>query len=276
MKKILLLILALVFLVSPISLASDTFVPPPRTLTRLEDDGNLLTDSQEAELREKLDRISEERQVDVVIKTTNTLEGKSPRAYADDYFDYEGFGLGENYDGILLMISMEDRDWWISTHGFGITAFTDKGLDYISDKFLSDLSDGNYYDSFNTFADLADKFILQAQTGEPYDKGNMPKNEITPTILIIFIIVSLVVGLIVAFSILHYMKKTHKTIRKAQFAGDYALGVASFINITDRFYNKTVTRTRKPSESSSSGGGGGSSTHTSSSGRSHGGSGGKF
>lgn len=275
MKKIILLLLALVFLVSPISLASDTFVPPPRTLSRLEDDGNLLTDSQETELREKLDRISEERQVDVVIKTTNTLEGKTPRDYADDYFDYEGFGLGENYDGILLMVSMEDRDWWISTHGFGITAFTDEGLDYISDEFLSDLSDGNYYDSFNTFADLADEFILQAQTGEPYDVGNMPKNKLTPFVLIAFILVGLFVGSFISFMILDNMKQTHKTIRKAQFAGDYALGVANFVNVKDTFYNKTVTKTRKPEKTSSSSGGG-SSTHTSSSGRTHGGTGGKF
>ena len=30
-----------------------------------------------------------------------------------DFFDYNGFGIGPDADGILLMISMEDRDWEI-------------------------------------------------------------------------------------------------------------------------------------------------------------------
>ena len=95
--------------------------------------------------------------------------------YADDFYDYNGYGYGENRDGILLLISMENRDYWISTYGYGMTAFTDAGLAYIQDQFLSDLSDGNYFESFTTFAELCDSFITQARTEKPYDTGNLPR-----------------------------------------------------------------------------------------------------
>ena len=74
-------------------------------------------------------------------------------AYADDFYDYNGYGYGDSRDGILLLISMEERDWRISTCGYGITVFTDAGQEYISDKFLPYLSDGDYSEAFTKYAD---------------------------------------------------------------------------------------------------------------------------
>ena len=34
--------------------------------------------------------------MDIVIVTTDDAEGKSSLAYADDFFDYNGYGVGEN------------------------------------------------------------------------------------------------------------------------------------------------------------------------------------
>lgn len=52
---------------------------------------------------------------------------------ADDFYDYNGYGYGEEGDGIIFLISMEERKWQISTCGFGITAFTDAGQEYMAD-----------------------------------------------------------------------------------------------------------------------------------------------
>ena len=120
---------------------------------RLVDDANLLTSEEQSDLEQKLDTISEELQFEVVIVTTNTLGGKTPTAYAQDYYDYNNYGYGSNHDGILLLISMEDRDWEIVTTGYGITAFTDAGQRWIMDRVLDDLSNGDYAWAFDTFAD---------------------------------------------------------------------------------------------------------------------------
>lgn len=248
----------------PVSAAGD--------LPRLVDDADLLGDNAENEIRELLDEISERQQVDVVIVTVDSLGGKTPEAFADDFYDYNGYGFGANADGILLMISMEERDWHITTTGFGITAFTDAGIDYISDAFLSDLSDGYYVDAFTTYANLCDKFITQAKTGEPYDIYNMPRVPFHPGEALFL---SIVIGFILAVIAVIVMAFRLRSVGKSSSADDYVKkGSMKITHSSDYFlYKHTDTRLR-PKESSS--GGGGSSTHTSSSGTTHGGGGGKF
>ena len=102
-------------------------LPDQRLKPRLTDDADLLTSSEEKQLLAKLDEISERQEMDVVVVTTDSLEGKTAEAYADDFFDYNGFGYGPMGSGVLLLVSMEDRDWAISTSGDGIEAFTDAG-----------------------------------------------------------------------------------------------------------------------------------------------------
>lgn len=56
------------------------------------DDAGLLTDSEENSLNETLKEISNRQNCQVVVVTTNSLDGKSAEAYADDYYDYNGYG----------------------------------------------------------------------------------------------------------------------------------------------------------------------------------------
>ena len=132
------------------------------------------------------------------------------------------------------------------------------------------MSDGDYADAFNTFAELCDDFITKARTGKPYDSGNMPKEPMKPG----WILVAVIAGFILSFITVGTMKGKLKTVRFQPAANSYMK--AGSMNITesrDMFLYNTVTRTAKPKDSDS---GGGSSTHTSSSGSSHGGGGGKF
>ena len=161
--------------VQPVTVLAESGHP-----ARLVDNAGLLDEDEALELESKLDEISQEYDCDVVILTEETINGAEPMDYADDYFDYEGYGMGEDNSGILFLITMSERKWWISTHGEAIYDFTDAGQEYIAEQFQSDLSDGYYYDSFTTFADLCQEFIVQAQTGEPFDKGNLRKNPYHP------------------------------------------------------------------------------------------------
>lgn len=265
-------------------------IPSSRLLPRVVDNADLLTDNEEAVLLEQLDEISERQRLDVVVVTTLTNEGKTAEAFADDFFDYNGYGFGEEADGILLLVSMEDRDWHISTCGYGIYAFTDYGQEYMSDRFVPYLSDGDYAAAFGKFAELCDDFITQAHTGEPYDVGNMPGSssngsggnvfsddgEMDSETKMLMMVLPLV-GFALAFIPVGIMASKLKTVRRQPAANSYVrAGSMRVTGHSDYFLYRTVTRTAIPQESSSGGGGGGSSTHTSSSGRSHGGSGGHF
>ena len=45
----------------------------------------------------------------MVIVTVDDTRGKKARDFADDFFDYNGFGYGRDRDGILLLIDISDR-----------------------------------------------------------------------------------------------------------------------------------------------------------------------
>ena len=232
--------------------------------SRLVDDAGLLLQSEAQELSALLDTVSEKYGVDVVIVTVDSTEGLSPMEYADDYYDYGGYAA----DGILLLVSMEERDWWISTTGYGITAFTDAGIEYISEQFLYWLSDDEYALAFTEFAEQCDAFLLQAETGEPYDSHNLPKEPFAPGVTLI---VSVIIGFIVAFIATGIMKGKLKSVRSQVKADDYvAKGSMRLTTSRDLFLYSHVDKREKPKSSS------GSSTHVSSSGTTHGGGGGKF
>ena len=258
MKKLIIMLLALLI---TLSFAVPAFA---EAMPRLVDQADLLTDAQEASLLSKLDSISNRQGMDVVVVTADTLDGKSPMAYADDFYDYNGYAE----DGILLLVSMEDSDWWISTAGYGITAFTDAGIEYLGNRFVPSLSDGDYAGAFEIFADHCDEFITQAKTGDPYDTHNLPKE---PFDFLLNLAVSFVIGLVIAAVATAVMKGKLKSVRAQAGASGYVkTGSMNVTHRQDLFLYRDVNRTAKPKDSS------GSSTHTSSSGRSHGGGVGKF
>lgn len=253
--------------------------------SRVVDFADILTESEESSLLAILDEISERQQLDIVVVTTNTLDGKSPMVYADDFYDENYYGFGVEKDGVLLLISMEDRDWWISTAGFGITAFTDAGITYLSEQFLPVLGDGDYEGAFTCFARLCDEFITQARTEEAYDSGALPK---APFSIGYNLGKALLIGLFIAIIITAAMRYSMKSVRFQPTASAYIKnGSMNVTKAKDLFLYSHVDR-RVREKSSSSGGskthtsssgrshGGGSKTHTSSSGSSHGGGGGKF
>lgn len=245
------------------------FINAQSHLSRLIDNASLLSDYEKSSLESKLDSISKNQECDVVILTTNTSEDKTTTEYADDFYDYNNYGMGNDKNGVLLLINMEEHDWYISTCGFGITAFTDDGIDYIGNEIKPYLRDGKYSKAFETYANLCDKFITQAKTDKPYDKKNLPKK---PFKIILEILISVGMGVAIAFILGKAMKSQLKTVKSKARATDYVdKDSLNITNSNEMFIFSRISRTAKPKEKSS-----GSSTHQSSSGTTHGGGGGKF
>ena len=236
---------------------------------RLVDNAGLLSDWEAERVEAKLDEVSQRNSFDVVIVTVDGVGDSSVPDFADDFYDYNGYGMGEDYDGILLLISMEERDWYISTFGYGIYAFTDWGIDYIGEQIVDDLSSGWYENAFTGFAELCNTFIAGARAGQPYDSYNYKE----PYSVFGSLVISLVVGLVVAFIAVSVMKGKLKGARLQSAASSYIKQGSLELEVCrDSFLYRNVIRTVRQSSSN----GGGSNTHRSSSGRSHGGGGGKF
>lgn len=242
-------------------------------MPRLIDAAGLLSEGEKTALLNELDEISERQRVDTIVITLESLEGASGAEYADDFYDYYEYGFGEEKDGILLLISMEERDWYISTKGYGITAVTDAGLDYISESMIDDLSEGRYAEAFMVFAELCDDFITQAETGKPYDIGNLPKE---PFGFVLNLAITFGIGFIFSLIIMGRMRNRLKTVGRQPGAENYVK--KNSMNLTkerDLFLYRHVDR-REKADDHGANDSGGSETHTSSSGETHGGGGGKF
>lgn len=239
------------------------------SLPKVVDQAGLLSTGEIAELEARCNAVSEQYGLDVVIVTEDEYVSSAMNA-ADDFFDYNGYGVGEDHSGVLLYINMDTRDYWISTCGYGITVFTDDGIEYIGDKITSHLSDGDYYGAFSSFVSLCDDFAFQAKNDKPYTNSNLPKG---PFPVIPYLIVSIAIGVIAALIRSIMLKGELKSVAPQDSAVDYI--TAGSVNVQDAgqiYLYRNVARTERAQSSSGSS----SSTHTSSSGMTHGGGGGKF
>ena len=231
---------------------------------RIADMADLLTENEISELTETLENIRDTWEMDVVIVTMDDLRGYDATTYADDYFDYSGYGE----DGILLLVSMEEHQWAVSTVGYGIYVFTDAGIDYMAEQFLPDLSAGNYAEAFGTFAELCEEFLYQAYADEPYDVEDFSDNSfrLGKRLLICF-----GVGLVIALVVVGVMYSQLKSVR-SHTASHYVRAEGLKLTASrDLFLYAHVDRRKRETNNS-----GGSSTHRSSSGRTHGGRSGGF
>ena len=237
-------------------------IPQARQMPRLVDGAGLLSTAQADALLAKLDEISESRLCDVAIVTVRSPGGKSPTDYADDFYDYNGYGMGDNDDGILLLISMEGRDWAITTHGSAIRTFTDDGQANIMSQVGQYLSSGNYALAFDSFAALCNELLAQ-----PTDVGSFRR-------FLNLLPFCLLLGFGLSFLFTAVMKAPMRSVRMRTTANSYLSdGGIAITKSSERFLFSRVSKTMRQSASSK---GSGPGTRISSSGRSHGGFRGKF
>ena len=242
---------------------------------RIFDDAEVLTEDEDNELEDALEELSLRQSFDVTIATIESMESvgaDSMEQFADDLYDYCQYGYGSDMDGVLLLVSVGDRKWHISTCGYGITAFTDAGIQYLGEQMTPDMADGDYAAAFRTFIQWTDTYVTAAREGQPYDVDNMPHEPLS----ILYLGLALVIGLVTALIVTGVMKSQLKSVALQQDAASYVRqGSMKLTNQRDLFLYRDVHRTERPKETES-GDSGGSSTHTSSSGTTHGGGGGSF
>lgn len=292
MKRILLITICLsfLFLCAPIVNAQPY---------KIVDEAGLLTESEKTFLNSCAEEITQTYNMDVVIVTVDSLGYKTSEAFADDYFDENGYGCGESSNGILLLLAMEDRDWAISTSGEAIYAVTDYGIENLFSEIAPYLADNNYNLAFLTYLEALTTYFdayLEGQIidGNIYDYTGPGSFEIGTQEEIVYapavpesfgsrllrsFSISLIFGAIVSGVNLLVLRRSMNTIQKASGAKDYVVPGSFRMKIQRDIFlysHETRTRIETSSGSSSSHGGGGSSVHHSASGHSHGGGHGKF
>ena len=203
----------------------------------------LLTESEAAALETRLEAIADKFSVQVAILTMPTCDGENHEAYAKNFYWEGGYGLGENKDGILLLIDMDEdnRGWAIYGNALGADAMTSSIIESVGEDMTPDLKNGNYAAAFDTFAAKCEERIDIAINGEPFDPA-------------MSFIVALVIGIVLALIVTGVMKGKLKSVRSQRAAANYVRqGSMNVTESSELFLYRTVDRREKPKSSSSSG-----------------------
>ena len=258
-KRLTVFLFALLLVLALAAPALADVIPENQQYPNLVDEAGLLTDAEYDRLLGLLDEISQRVGCTVAVVTVDSLEGKSAQAFADDWYDYNGYGMGPGDDGVLLLVSMRERAWAVTDYGKATSRLM-RSYDALCDSFLPYMSDGDWYEAFRTFASGCDK-ALSGKTLRTFDADRAL--ELLPICLIIALIASL--------PLMSTLRGQVKNVRLKQTAADYTRPGSMYItNGYEDFRNRVVSKTAKAESSSGSG------THRSSSGRSHGGRSGHF
>ena len=210
------------------------------------DEADLLTDSEEAALVEKLTEVSHATDAQIVIATIASMDGGDIDAFVDYLYDSMGFGYGADHDGVLLLVCMDPREYRILSNGHAGVAIGPDQIDTLCDIVEFYLSKGNYATAFTLFANECEEFLVYYQDGSPFNVGKS---------LAISLVIGIIAGLIVAF----VMKGQLKSVRKQNSARTYVKpGSMQLTYSRDIFLYRNVVRTKKQErvESVSSGSGG--------------------
>lgn len=226
------------------------------------DYAGMLTEDEERVLADGLEYIRETYASDAAVVTVPDLEGKSAQDYADDFLDYNGYGIGSDSSGILLLISEEPRRYHITTSGRCFDIFNDAAIDYMCGNVEAELRNDRYYEACAVFAEDCKDIFESYAAGESYEP---PKS-------IGLLIAMLGTALVLAVIITAVAGSTMKDAKLQVNADLYAEGRSVKLKSSrDIFLYSSVTRTPIPKSNS-----GGSTGHVSSSGRVHGGGGGSY
>ena len=259
MKRIFSCLLLLLLMTSFAVTAQSDFQNPS-----IVDDAGYLMQSELSSLSKELDKVREKYSFEVAIYIESDMTSSTAQASADDIYDYNGYGAGENDDGILLYICSDTREYHFTTHGKGLKYFNSNGLKYLESKVTPYLSEKDYYEAFNAYIETTDELLQMAKDGKPYNE-----KQYSTKYLISVIIAALLIPLLVAWILMKKKLKKMKTAVENDYAANYVKPGSMNISVSrDLFLYSKITKTERPKESSG--------THTSSSGRTHGGRGGSF
>ena len=256
MKKKLLL-LALLVLCLPAFLFAQT---------RVVDNAGLLNASEEAEMERQLAEIALTYNFDLVIVTENDIGNVRTEDYAYLFFDYYGYGLGNDGDGCLFLHVTGSRDYYFGTFGRGVKILNSTAYGKLKSGVVKSLSVDDPAGAYRAFINDWEIFLsLDAKGGRSYNffyKWNA-----------VLVIIAWVLALLIGFLVVQSWKAQMNTALPQKQADPYVVsGSLAFTDKKESFLYSNVKKTKRESSSSSSGTG----SLISSSGRRHSGRGGKY
>lgn len=224
------------------------------------DNSDLLTFDEWEKLEARAADISQRHGCGVYVAFVDdfTKYGYGNDVYKTTYQLYHAnkLGMGENRDGIIILLSMAERDYAMFVYGtYAETAFNSYGQEKLEKAFLGNFKEDDWYGGVSNYLSTCDEYLTRADAGKPVRES--------PALLIA---IAVVASCLLSGAICLFLKRSMKTVHQKVEANEYvAPGGLQLSKQYDRYTHTTEVRSKISSsdDSSSSGtsscsGGGGS------------------
>ena len=255
-KRILCLLLVLVTALA-LCVSAAAAAQTGAQLNYVTDAAGLLREGERARLEKMAETVSQKYRVGVYIVTVEDFRDyHADGVYKATYTIYHNYAMGEgpNRDGIMLLLSMDDRDWAMFCYGKRCEyAFNGYGQEKLEKVFLDDFRENDWYGGFEDYVKECSVYLEKAAAGKP-----VRASRVIPSL------VAAGLSLLAAAVIVAVVWEKMNSVAEKATANAYISGSLRLTEQRDRFTHKTTSR-RKIERSSSGGsssqsesGGGGS------------------
>ena len=132
------------------------------------DGAGLLSAGEAQALEARAVALAETYDFGIYLVTVPDTGGRDAYAYATALFQDWDLGYGGERNGVILLLSMAQREYALAVHGaYGRAAFTAYGQDKMTEAFLEDFGNDQWYAGFSSYLDSCETYLAAAGEGRP-------------------------------------------------------------------------------------------------------------
>lgn len=230
-------------------------------LWNITDTVGLLTSDEDLTLEARAEEISAQYGVGIYLLILEDYSEyyDDPYETAYELYHQNTLGMGEDRDGVILLMSMSDRKY--ATFFYGPKAeyaFDAYGQELMEEEFLDDFRDDDWYDGFEDYLEVCAEYLERAEAGDPVCRDDSSAGGSDGSGIGTTILVCLGISAVIAMIVCLILRGKMKSVRKGTHADAYVTGSLNLTASRDQYTHTTETRTKIEHESSDSGGGGSS------------------
>lgn len=221
------------------------------------DHAYLLTPEQRQELNAYAESIADEYGIGVYVMSVPDFHdyGEEPQIFDVlwNYYHDNSLGYGEDREGMILMLSMADRDWATFYYGENTEyAFNGFGQKQHETYFLDDFGSDDWYGGFHDYLTSSEDFLSKAAAGEPVRDNPWH-------LALVFILIAWFIAFVVTRLLWMRMANVAKQKSATRYVSREGLVLT---HQKDIFLHQTERRRRIERSDSDSSSGSGSRAHT--------------
>lgn len=237
-------------------------MPAHAAAAHVYDEAGILTADEISQLEAQADEVEQTRGFSVNIVTVEDYKAVSTVSVFDAAVaKYKELSLdGSDGSGIVLMLSMKERDYSVAVNGDrGNYAFNREGRALLTGFFLDDFADNEWYKGFSDYIKWCGVYVAAADAGHPFSDENPPEDA-TDLLLVIAMGIggSLVAAAVLTALVMAALMRRMRSVEPASNASAYVSGQLQLDDRRDVFTHTTTVREVVVEKSSGGGGGGGS------------------